>query len=343
MMPEGKIRREKKMNRDIPKAKKHGKGIRFLLWLVIFMIAISGVLAYLKAIKLDQIVEKQSNKLVALQNDDPRADSTYDSHTMQLYVEDFIAKYINLPESQENRTAYQESLAPYYATGVEMTDVSKFSGYRVLQGLKYYDTKYLKNSALVQYKVAYENITVIPKERKKQEKYKDGKAVKVRQVVEKYNETQKQSVVAVLNVPVTAKDGQYAVTENVYFSRMGDLKSETLSGVTNPLDSEEEVGLSERDKVEQFLNDFFKKYAEAPTSDLMYVMKEPEGLDGLKNFVELRGFKAYPFKNEIIVKATPVFQDKGTDMAIDESMTLILSKKENSLFVEKLTHTMGGE
>lgn len=334
-LPEGTIRREKKEKRTLPKARTHGKKIRFFVWICIFLIAVSGILAYIKASKVEMLARDIKDNVNQIQSQDgDTVGINKDSHTKILFVEDFLKHYMNIPQSSEERNGYSEKVLTYYAEGLQPEDVSGVEGYRALKNLEYFDTTQEAKFSVVKYKVTYSNIVVVEKERKKKKKGKEA--------TEKYEEKQEKGMTVIMNVPVQEKDGKYSVVEHVYASAIPKLTSDSIAANANSMEGMEELIGEDREGIEGFIQEFFHKYAEAPVEDLTYVMKIPEGLNGLKELVELNEIKIYQYKEQIIVKAVPMFQDKGTDWMAKENFTLVLIKQETNYFVESLTHSIGG-
>ncbi|MBC2262764.1 conjugal transfer protein [Listeria sp. FSL L7-0091] len=346
VLPDGKISREKKEKRKLPKGKKKsGKGTRITIWLCIILIAVSGVFAYLKSTKVEVETAKNTSKISSLLKEKPvEKISDYQSNKLLLFTNDFLEQYINVPVNIDDRTMRTETLAKLYATELKQDDLSNFEGYRELKSKTYFSTVEYKDMAIVQYDVTYNNVGLVEKERKKKEKYKDGKTEKIREVVEKYQEKEIKEVHALINIPVRSVDGGYTVIENVFFTQVPKLSTNKTKPVENKMDVEQkpEISATEKDNVEAFLQDFFKRYANTSVDDLAYMMKKPEALNGLKEFQEIIYFKAYEQKKQILVKVSLIFKDTGSTMTNTEDFSLTLSKKDGKYFIEKLTHTLGG-
>ncbi|EHO5109427.1 conjugal transfer protein [Listeria monocytogenes] len=346
VLPEGKISREKKEKRKLPRGKKSsGKGIRFTIWFCITLIAVSGVFAYLKSTKVESKTTKNTQEINELLKKKPiEKVSDYQSNKLLLFTNDFLEKYITVPEDNDGRIARTESLEKLYAKELKQDELSDFEGFRELKDMTYFSTIEYADMAVVQYDVTYNNVALIEKERKKEEKYKEGEVEKTREVVEKYMEKEEKEIRSLINIPVSARNGAYSVIENVYFTQVPKLTTQKLSVVENKMDvdQEPEISASEKDNVETFLQDFFKRYASSSVEDLEYMMKNPEALNNLKQFHEMIYFKAYNQNSNILVKVSVVFKDTDANLFNTENFTLTLSKKDGKYFIEKLTHTLGG-
>ncbi|MBC1374200.1 conjugal transfer protein [Listeria sp. FSL L7-1699] len=346
VLPTGKITREKKEKRKLPKGKKKsGKGTRITIWLCIILIALSGVFAYLKSTKVEVATAKNTSKIASLQKEKPvKKISAYQSNKLLLFTNDFLEQYITVPEDVDGRTMRTESLSKLYAKELKQDDLSNFEGYRELKSKTYFSTIEYKDMAVVQYDITYNNVSLVEKERKKKEKYKDGKTEKIREVVEKYQEKEIKEVHTLINIPVRSINGAYSVIENVFFTQVPKLYTNKANAVENKMDVEQEpeISATEKDEAEAFLQDFFKRYASSSVDDLAYMMKKPEALNGLKEFQEIIYFKAYEQKKQTLIKVSVVFKDIDSTMTNTEDFSLTLSKKDGKYFIEKLTHTLGG-
>ncbi|MDZ06800.1 conjugal transfer protein [Listeria monocytogenes] len=346
VMPDGKISREKKEKRKLPKGKKKsGKGTRITIWICIILIAISGVFAYLKSTKVEGATAKNTSKIASLLKEKPvEKISDYQSNKLLLFTNDFLEKYINVPQDTDGRTMRTDTLSKLYAKELKQDDLSNFEGYRELKNKTYFSTIEYKDMAVVQYDITYNNVGLVEKERKKKEKYKEGKKEKTRDVVEKYQEKEIKEVHALINIPVRSIKGVYSVIENVFFTQVPKLSTNKTNAVENMMDVEQEpeISATEKDDVEAFLKDFFKRYASSSVDDLAYMMKKPEALNGLKEFQEITYFKAYEQKKQTLIKLSVIFKDIDSTMTNTEDFSLTLSKKDGKYFIEKLTHTLGG-
>ncbi|MBC1284868.1 conjugal transfer protein [Listeria booriae] len=344
ILPDGKVKRQKKDKRDLPKARGNGKGVRIFIWTMIIVVGCSGVFAYSKAIKADKVTQKTQTAIEKLENKKvTQTTSAYDNHTLLMYSEAFLQAYINIPLSNEQRQVRTDNLTNYYAEGITQDDVSGFVGYRTLKDKTYFSTEKTEAGVIVKYKVTYTNVNTVEKQRTKPQKYKEAGKDKVRQVVEKYNEEVKHDVTALVNIPIVAEKEKFAVSENIYFSAIPTLNAEGVPAILNNLEESPETSASTKEDVESYLMDFFQKYAAAPLTDLGYMMAEPEGLQGIKVFDSIPYLKVYTGnKKEVIAKVKVIFKDKETELLQTELFTLDLEKKDGNYFVKALKHTLGG-
>ncbi|WP_439443660.1 conjugal transfer protein [Listeria aquatica] len=340
------IQKEKKEKRKLPHSRTHGKGIRMLLWILIFGIAVSGILGYFKAVKVDHRTASIQKEIKKQRREASNSMKQESENPMLLFTDDFIQHFLNVPENQEERERYKETLKSYLADGVSLDYVDTSQGKRDLKDSTFFNLLTKNGQKTVQYKVTYENVTFVEKEKIKKEKYKEGDKEKVRDVKEKVKEPSKKEVTCLLNVPVQeTKQGQYTVVENPYFSSIPKLNSSKGKAITDSLANSELEPLSanQEEAVKKFVDGFFEKYASSSKEDMVFIMKTPESLNGLKTFEEVTNFKSYRLKKNSIVKCSVTFKDKDTQMVDEEVFTLELTRKEGQFFVSNLTHTLGGD
>ncbi|EUJ33142.1 hypothetical protein MFLO_04345 [Listeria floridensis FSL S10-1187] len=295
------IQQEKKERRKLPHARTHGKGIRMLLWLLIFLIAISGILGYFKAVKVDHRTVSIQKEIKKQKREATNATKQESENPMFLFTNDFIQHFLNVPENQEDRDRYKKTLRGYFADGISLDYVDASQGKRELKDSAFFNLLTKDGQQIVQYTVTYEDVTFVEKEKVKKEKYKEGNKEKVRDVKEKIKEPSKKEITCILNVPVQkTKQGQYTVVENPYFSSVPKLNSSKGKAITDSLaDSElEPLSSNKEEAVKKFVNSFFEKYASSPKEEMVFMMKTPESLEGLKTFEEVTNFKSYRLKKK---------------------------------------------
>lgn len=336
IIAENKPHRRQKEKRTLPVVKKtnFAKGV---IWTVIICVSASGVLGFMRAqnalgkSKGAQVAVAQMKEDIMKQKED-----VYTSPKLEMYANRFVDVYINVPK--ENREKRQEELSKLYAKGLKVDEQKDFSGYRKLNHKVLYDVKYKKGYAVLQYKVAYENIKIDKVEESHQP---DPAQPPIQQMVEKEHKVAHN---AILNIPIGAKDGKYAVVENPYMTAPEELQAKRLDAVNNPLVDEEEIEFVKKDKLERWLKEFFAKYADSKSEDMKYMMKEPKGLNGIQQFVRIDDTKVYAAKQEdvYIVKTNAIFKEKELDLENKEVYTLKVKLKDDKYFIEKMEYTLGG-
>ncbi|OLR25069.1 conjugal transfer protein [Bacillus cereus] len=338
VMEEHKPHRRPKEKRKLPLAKKVGFW-KVVIWSVIIVVGTSGVLALARA----QNALGKSKQAIAsvkqLQGDTttPKQDA-YSSPKVEIYANTFIDTYMNVPK--ENREKRQEELSKWYAKGLKVDEIKNFTGYRKLKHKTLYDVQSQKGYMVLQYKVVYENVT-IEKGEEPQPQTDPTQPPPPPKAVEKEKKTEHT---VLLNIPISAKEGKYAVVENPYMTSAEQLQSNKIDTIQNPMNKKDQAPLAEKEKIESWLKEFFVKYADSKVEDMTYMMEEPKALNGVKTFVTIQDIKVYKTneKNTWTVKTTVVFKEKEIDLENKEVYTMKLQLKEGKYFIEKMTHTLGG-
>ncbi|EPM6114344.1 conjugal transfer protein [Listeria monocytogenes] len=340
LMPEGKtIKKAKKDKRKLSINRKAGRKTKIFIWICIFWMGFSGSFAYIKSMNSEKETQTNAKKIEVLSsNNEQKTPEKYLTPELERFTEEFIPIYMNV---SNDATAFDErtkNLNEYYAEGMkELPDIP--DGRRELQHVSFYDKEYQNNYIVMKYKVDYINISV--KQIEKKTKVKEGK-----NVVEKKElvpEETKTNVSSIINIPVTEKDGAFKVVENIYFSSVPNLQAKGVKTIENDAQEKEEADINTKTKVEKFLPDFFKKYADSKAEDMSYMMAEPSGLAGLKDFSELKDCHVYKEKDGILlVKTTVVFTESTLNLTNEEHFTLKLTEKDSNYFVEEMNNTLGG-
>ncbi|MDQ0862372.1 conjugal transfer protein [Bacillus sp. V2I10] len=333
-------KKQKKESRTLPK-QRNMKGIRFMIWFVIGIICVSAVLGFLRANNaLNKVAATQSTiedvkKSFSIQDYD-----AYKSPKMTLFGEQVVDSFITIPNDEAERKQRMETLNTYLASGLEAESFEGVKGYRKLENKHLFDIQYGKDSATLQYKVTYTNISITEKEVEKEVKEGDKK----KKVKQKVQEETEQVKTALLNIPVQAKNGQYAVIENLYFTAVPNVEGEGFTAISNKLPNENKVTDKQKQEVESWLNEFFTKYAAAPKEEMEYIMNNPQSLDGLKEFVKISELGVYQTKNEdsFTVKAIVTFKEKEIDITNEEHFTITVKKDSGKYYVQEMKNTLGG-
>lgn len=337
-MKEHKPHRRPRESRKLPLVKKTSFW-KVVIWSVIVVVSTSGMLALVRAQNALGKSKQAVKAVEQLQGDTnaPKQDA-YTSPKIEIYANTFIDMYMNVPK--ENREKRQEELSKYYAKGLKVDELKNFTGYRKLKSKVLYDVQYNKDHAVLQYKIFYENVT-IEKVEEPQPQTDPAQPPPPPKTVEKEKKTDH---VAILNVPIAAKDGKYAVVENLYMTSAEHLQSKQIDTVKNPMDEKKQAPLADKEKIESWLKEFFVKYADSKVEDMTYMMKEPQALNGTKAFVSVQDVKVYKTnkKDTWTVKTTVILKEREIDLENKEVYTMKVKQKEGKYFIEKMTHTLGG-
>lgn len=337
---ENKIHRQPKDKRKLPQAKGNGKVLRFLIWAVIVFISISGVLALLRSQNALNKAKNSQQVLAKIQESaGERKQDAYTSPKIEVYANHFIDVYMNVPKDGKEKR--NEELSKLYAKNFKLDEVKNFEGYRKLIGKTLYDVSYEKEYTVLHYKVTYENVKI----EKKQVQPPQTDPNQPPPPPETKEEEVKAKHTALLNVPITSKNGKYAVVENPYFTASEELQADDIKSVENPLVTKEQIKFDKKEPIEKWLKEFFAKYADSKPQDMSYMMSEPKALGGIKSFVKIEELNVYPTneKDTFTVKAIVTFKEKDIDLQNKEVFSLQLKLKDGKYFVENFKNTLGGK
>lgn len=337
---ENKVHRQPKDKRKLPQAKGNGKVLRFLIWTVIVFISVSGVLALLRSQNALNKAKNSQQVLAKMQESaGEHKQDAYTSPKIEVYANYFIDVYMNVPKDGKEKR--QEALSKLYAKNFKLDEAKNFEGYRKLIGKTLYDVSYEKDYTVLSYKVTYENVKI----EKKQVQPPQTDPNQPPPPPETKEEEVKTKHTALLNVPISSKNGKYAVVENPYFTASDELQADDIKSVENPLATKEQLKFDKKEPIEKWLNEFFTKYADSKPQDMSYMMSEPKALSGIKSFVKIEELNVYPTEEEKVftVKAVVTFKEKDIDLQNKEAFSLQLKLKDGKYFVENFKNTLGGK
>lgn len=343
-----KVKRSKKEKRTLPAAKSNVKRVRFIVWAVIVCVCLTGVLGFARA----QNALHKSKQALALVNDkknNPNQDqSAYNSPKLAKFGDMVVKAYVPISANSDDRIKQMAELEKMYAKDVPVPELGDFTGHRDLKSFEVFNIVHEADKAVLQYKVSYTNVASgeqpKPEEQKPDEQKEDEKKEDEKKP-EAAPET-KTDKEALLNIPVKSVKNGFIVIENPYFSNVPKLVGKKVEAVSNPYSNDKMIDVNKSDQIQKWLAEsFFPKYASEDETEMMYMMEEPQSLNGVQDFQEIDSIKVYPAKkkNEYVVKTVATFKEKELDIRQAEAFTIVLRDSDNKFFVEKLSHTLGGK
>ncbi|MGV7002507.1 conjugal transfer protein [Priestia megaterium] len=340
---ENKIKRSKKEKRTLPAAKSNVKRVRFVVWAVIVCICLTGVLGFARAQNALYHSKKAEAKVEKMQKNPNQDQSIYNSPKLAKFGDMVVKAYVPISANTDDRAKQLAELEKMYAKDVPVPEFGDFTGHRDLRAFEMFNVVHEADKAVLQYKVSYTN--VVTGEQPKPEEPKEDEEKEEDKKPEAAPET-KTDKEALLNVPVKAVKGGFIVIENPYFSNVPKLVGKKVEAVSNPYSNDKMIDVNKSDQIQKWLaENFFPKYASEDETEMMYMMEEPQSLQGVQDFLEIDSIKVYPAKkkNEYVVKTVATFKEKELDIQQAEAFTIVLRDSDNKFFVEKLSHTLGGK
>lgn len=303
------VKKPEKKPKSIPKDR--SKMIAIGIWSMIATLVFFAFLAVLLSISNRSAL----NDLARQQEQNSKQKEEVSIVAGERFLSGFIEQYINVKNERSAAEQRQNTLMKYLVADDEMDqetwfDTAGAQGDRVLNDYVLYNVKKGDGDSLFQYKVNYANVVKIKKKEHKVDKS------------------------ALLNIPVKHKGDEFAVNGTPYLSEIYDLKGD----IENTKEDREEYDGEQTAAIKEFLNTFFRKYAEESKDDMSYVMKTPETLNGHLVFGDVENIRIYKKGDGFEVSSVAVFKEKETNLPVKERFTLFIVKNSGQYYVNQLKH-----
>ncbi|ABV61264.1 conjugal transfer protein [Bacillus pumilus] len=303
------VKKPEKKSKSIPKDR--SKMIAIGIWSMIATLIFFAFLSVLLSINTRSVV----NDIERNQVKNSKQKEEVSIVAGERFLSGFIEQYINVKNERAAAEQRQNTLMKYLVADDEIDqetwfDTSGAQGDRVLNDYVLYNVKKGDGDSLFQYKVNYENVVKVKKKEHKVEKQ------------------------ALLNIPVKHKGDKFAVNGTPYLSEIYDLKGD----IANTKEDREEYDGDQTAAIKEFLNTFFRKYAEESKDDMSYVMKTPETLNGHLVFGDVENIRIYKKGDGFEVSSVAVFKEKETNLPVKERFTLFIVKNSGQYYVNQLKH-----
>lgn len=303
------VKKPEKKTKSIPKDRT--KIIAFGVWSLIGTLVFFAFLAVLLSISNRSAL----NDLARQQEQNSKQKEEVSIVAGERFLSGFVTEYINVKNERAAAEQRQNTLMKYLVAADEIDqetwfDTSGAQGDRVLNDYVLYNVKRGDGDSLFQYKVNYANVVKIKKKEHKVDKS------------------------ALLNIPVKHKGDEFAVSGTPYLSEIYDLKGD----IPSSSEEHEEYDGDQTAAIKEFLNTFFRKYAEESKDDMSYVMKTPETLNGHLAFGDVENIRIYKKGDGFEVSSVAVFKEKETNLPVKERFTLSIVKNSGQYYVKQLKH-----
>ncbi|MEK4788839.1 conjugal transfer protein [Bacillus sp. FSL K6-2971] len=289
--------------------KDRSKMIAIFIWSMIGTLVFFAFLAVLLSVSNRSAL----NDLARQQEQNSKQKEEVSIVAGERFLSGFIEQYINVKNDRAAAEQRQNTLMKYLVKDDETDqetwfDTSGAQGDRVLNDFVLYNVKKGDGDSLFQYKVNYQNVVKIKKKEHKIDKQ------------------------ALLNIPVKHKGDEFAVGGTPYLSEIYDLKG----NISGSLEEREEYDGDQSAAIKEFLNTFFRKYAEESKDDMSYVMKTPETLNGHLVFGDVENIRIYKKGDGFEVSSIAIFKEKETNLPVKERFTLSVVKNNGQYYVDQL-------
>lgn len=317
------------------------KAVRTAFVIGTLFLIVAGPIAFFKVNKMRADLEVQQREILKAVEDSQAGSSSETVKSTELskrFLEQFIKAYVSIPKEHENFDKRIQTLQDTYYSFEQNEGVYKGIERKLLSS-QFYDFENVEGREVAKYKVSYELIRPVTKEKEVKKKEGDKEIIKK----EPYIDYEKSTKEVLLNIPFKEyEDGTFKVTNNPYFSKERALTKEKMIEPNQLKKSDYKALSNQEDKeVKEFVADFLEKYTEAEEKDMQYMMKEPEVLgDGYK--IKNIQAESYSKGKQIISFLTYDLTDEKTDVSHKEEMTLLMSKRDGKFIVDKMVHFLGG-
>ncbi|MBK4214125.1 conjugal transfer protein [Bacillus pumilus] len=304
------VKKPEKKSKSIPKDR--SKMIAIGIWSMIATLIFFAFISVLLSINTRSVV----NDIERNQERNSKQKEELSIVAGERFLSGFVTEYINVKNENDAIEQRHKKLMTYLAKERDeleqetLFDISGAQGDRVLNDFVLYNVKKGDGDSLFQYKVNYQNVVKVKKKEHKIDKQ------------------------ALLNIPVKHKGDQFAVSGTPYLSEVYDLKGD----IAGSLEEREEYDGDQSAAIKDFLNTFFRKYAEESKGDMSYVMKKPETLNGHLVFSDVENVRIYKSGDGFEISSVVIFKEKETSIPVKERFTLFVTKNTGQYYVNKLKH-----
>ncbi|EGO2595435.1 conjugal transfer protein [Enterococcus faecalis] len=334
--------KEKKRPKPVtPKEEKAAsiRTIRLSVLILTLFLVVSGPMALFQSSKMQGMIKNEQAALTqTIQEELSKNTSTpVVSELYKQFLHPFITTYISVPADQK---AFEERLNTLQDTyfNFEQEEEKNTGLERKLLSANFYDLVSEQGQTIAKYRIAYEITAPVTKEREVKKKEGDKEVT----VKEKYIDYEKSEVKTLLNIPFVQLDNQsFKVIAYPYFSMEPSLTSGKALQSTIDRSQYQRLENQEEKAITSFVQAFLEKYVSDSIEDMSFLMKEPELLTGDYQIADA-SIEPLIKEKQIVVFVTFRLVDGQTKSSHIETMTLRLKHRDNTYFIEKLQHYLGG-
>lgn len=334
--------KEKKQPKPVmPKEEKVAsiRTVRLSVLILTLFLVVSGPISLFQSSKMQgRIKNEQAELTQTIKKELSKNTSTpVASELYKQFLHPFITTYISIPADQK---AFEERLNILQDTyfNFELEEEKNTGIERKLLSADFYDLVSELGQTIAKYKIAYEITSPVTKEREVKKKEGDKEVT----VKEKYIDYEKSEVKTLLNIPFVQLDNQsFKITAYPYFSMEPSLTSGKALQVTIDRSQYQRLENKEEKAITSFVQAFLEKYVSDSIEDMSFLMKQPELLTGDYQITDA-AIEPLIKEKQIVVFVTFKLVDGQTKSSHIETMTLGLKHRDNTYFIEKLQHYLGG-
>lgn len=313
------------------------KIIAFFVWTLILGMLFLSIVSVFLSLNTRSALNKVNDAVQI--NDGEESEETIPIESAQEFLSGFIKEYMNVSNESDALEKRANKLKKYMVSNEifnnekhSIYNLDKVNGTRTLESFNLFHIKDEGDRSLFQYKVTFKNEL----ETEVEKKIKKGKGKKKKKETKVEIETEEQKHTLLLNIPIVYKDGLFNVQSVPYFTEVpslaGDIEYELKES-----DLEEYKG-NEEEKINEFINTFFKKYATESVDEMAYLMDNPQTLNGSFLFEDIRNLKIYEDGDDFKALMEVMFRDELTNIQQVNSVEMTISKNERNFYVEEFIY-----
>lgn len=331
-----KLKHIKKPEKEKVSVKKDNtKKVAMLVWSLIIGIFFISFLSVFVSLSTRSALN-DTNRLLS-SYEDKQNDEDIPINEADEFLNDFISVFMNIKNEDDYLNERKENLNSFLANkedlDIEVSSIfnqDDIKGDRILKSQKL--ISYDSNNDIFQYKVEFDSKV----ENEIENKVTKGKGKKKKTEVKTEIEEEVESHVLVLNIPVVYEAGKFNVSAVPYFEQVPNLKGDIELEIDD-IDLDEINGEDEKE-IEEFVINFFEKYASETVEELSYLMEEPVSLNGALDLDEITNLKVYDSDEGYVVTATVHFKDKLNGISQYENVRLEISENGNNYYIDSFEH-----
>ncbi|ECB9822574.1 conjugal transfer protein [Listeria monocytogenes] len=329
----------------VPQEIKESKklSIRFVRSLFIgfsLFLMVSGPIAFYKSMHSQQQINQAQTILtreIKKQLTQSQPTPPIDSGLSQQFLTQFLRTYITLPRDQKAFEERGKQLQEQY-TSFDWMEEKNTGLERTLLSSELYQISVIDGQQVGTYRIHYDLISPVVKERIVK-KMDNGKELTTK---EKYTDFVSQKKQILVNIPFQAlPNNTFTVTAYPYFSVEPKLTGTKELATPHDWSTYTPVSAKQEKELHTFTQTFLQKYVSASLEDMAYLMKEPETLTGDYQIEHIQS-KGYTKDKQLLVVISFSLFDKETSSSHKEDMILYVKERDNTFYIEKLTHFQGG-
>ncbi|GIN14623.1 hypothetical protein J26TS2_44900 [Shouchella clausii] len=329
---------KQKSSREIAFSKKKTQKIASFTIIGIMLVSLFFNVVHFTKVQSIRNSVAASEKAVSNQLNDLEQGNLLESHSVVVYAEDFLKRYINIPSSDEEQEKRLEQLGQYFVSGFDVSSIEELTEFNGHRSLNYADfievNRKSNNEADVHFRIGYDIVEIVEREETEVriEENDDGDEEEIEETVIVEDEVTKTNT-AELIIPVITDGEGFAITDKPGISARN--MQSNIEYEAAPLPGED-ASNAEKDTISAFLEEFFVSFGQSDEK-LAFMANMDRGLkDKVLEAVNVKE-ATIDEDNRYHVRADVYYRDAETNVSNVYSFELEISNSStNDLYVEKI-------